>query len=68
MFDGYLSDRPDKPPLPTLSQATEVRSEISMAADSLQVVVGWDLSFSDSAGRAGFGPGQSDPSAGTILW
>jgi hypothetical protein len=50
MFDGYLSDPPDKPPLPTLSQATEVRSEISMAADSLQVVVGWDLSLSDSAG------------------
>jgi hypothetical protein len=50
MFDGYLSDHPDKPTLPTLSQATEVRSEISMAADSLQVVVGWDLSLSDSAG------------------
>jgi hypothetical protein len=50
MFDGYLSDRPDKQALPTLSQATEVRSEISMAADSLQVVVSWDLSLSDSAG------------------
>jgi hypothetical protein len=50
MFDGYLSDRPDRPPLPTLSQVREVRSEISMAADSLQVVVGWDLTLSDSAG------------------
>ncbi|MEO8089726.1 MAG: hypothetical protein ABI703_05480 [Gemmatimonadales bacterium] len=50
MFDGYLSDRPDKAPLPMRSEATEVRSEISMSADSLQVVVGWDLSLSDSAG------------------
>ncbi len=50
MFDGYLSDRPSKTPLPDLSEATEVRSEISMAAESLQVVVGWDLSLSDPAG------------------
>ena len=50
MFDGYLSDRPENAPLPALSQATEVRSEISMAADSLQMVVGWDLSLSDSSG------------------
>lgn len=53
MFDGYLSDRPGKPPLPSLSQATEVRSAIgesSESSESLQVVVGWDLSLSDSAG------------------
>jgi hypothetical protein len=50
MFDGYLSDRPSKPPLPSHSEATEVRSVISESAESLQVVVGWDLSLSDSAG------------------
>ena len=50
MFDGYLSDRPGKPPLPSLSQATGVRSAIAESAESLQVVVGWDLSLSDSAG------------------
>jgi hypothetical protein len=50
MFDGYLRDRPDRMPLPIQSEVTEVRSEISMSAESLQVVVGWDLSLSDSAG------------------
>lgn len=50
MFDGFLSDRPSKPPLPSLSQATEVRSAIAESAESLQVVVGWDLSLSDAAG------------------
>jgi hypothetical protein len=50
MFDGYLSDRPSKPPLPSLSQATEVRSAIGESADSLQVVVVWDLSLSEPEG------------------
>ena len=50
MFDGYLSDRPGKSPLPTLSQATEVRSAIGESAGSLQVVVGWDLTLSEPAG------------------
>jgi len=50
MFEGHLSDRPGKLPLPSLSQATEVRSAISESAESLRVVVGWDLSLSDSAG------------------
>ena len=50
MFDGYLRDNPSKPPLPSLSQATDVRSAIAESDDSLQVVVGWDLSLSDSAG------------------
>ena len=51
MFDGYLSHWPQGAVLPTLSQATEVRSAISQVADSLQVVVSWDLTLSDSAGR-----------------
>ena len=51
MFDGFLSHRPQGAVLPTLSQATEVRSAISQVADSLQVVVSWDLTLSDSAGR-----------------
>lgn len=50
MFEGYLSHRPGKPPLPSLSQATEVRSAITESADSLQVEVGWDLSLSDPEG------------------
>jgi hypothetical protein len=50
MLDGYLRDSPTKPPLPSLSQATEVRSAIAESSESLQVVVGWDLSLSDSAG------------------
>ncbi len=50
MFDGYLRDNPTKPPLPSLSQATDVRSAIAESSESLQVVVGWDLSLSDSAG------------------
>lgn len=50
MFDGYLRDRPPRPPLPSLSQATEVRSAISMSGATMQVIVDWDLSLSDSAG------------------
>lgn len=52
MFDGYLHDHPTKPPLPSLSQATEVRSAIAESSESLRVVVGWDLSLSDSAGAS----------------
>ena len=51
MFDGFLSHRPQGAVLPTLAQATEVRSAISQVADSLQVVVSWDLTLSDSAGQ-----------------
>lgn len=50
MLDGFLRHRPQSA-LPTLSQATEVRSVISQSAESLQVVVSWDLTLSDSAGR-----------------
>jgi hypothetical protein len=50
MFDGFLTDRPSKPPLPGVSQATKVRSAIAESSESLQVVVGWDLSLSDAAG------------------
>jgi hypothetical protein len=49
-LDGFLSHRP-RAELPSLSQAAEVRSAISQLADSLQVVVSWDLTLSDSAGR-----------------
>ena len=50
MLDGFLGHWPRHPALPDLSEATDVRSTISPAHDSLQVVVGWDLSLSDSAG------------------
>ncbi len=50
MLDGFLRHRPQRA-LPTFSQATEVRSVISQSADSLQVVVSWDLTLADSAGR-----------------
>jgi hypothetical protein len=50
MLDGYLSHRPQHPELPSFSQATEVRSAVSETADSLQVVVSWDLTLSAPAG------------------
>lgn len=50
MFDGYLTDRPTRQALPDQSEAREVRSTISAVADSLQVIVAWDLTLSDSAG------------------
>lgn len=50
MFEGFVLDHPTRTQLPSLSQATEVRSAIVLAAESLQVIVGWDLSLSDSAG------------------
>jgi hypothetical protein len=46
MFNGALTDRPKSLPLPALSQVTDVRSTIGEVADSLQVVVGWDLTLS----------------------
>lgn len=50
MFEGFLSHRP-RAELPLLSQAAEVRSAITQVADSLQVVVSWDLTLSDAAGQ-----------------
>jgi hypothetical protein len=50
MFDGSLFDHPTGTPLPSLSQATEVRSTITQIAESLQVVVGWDLTLSEPEG------------------
>jgi hypothetical protein len=52
MLDGFLGHRPRSGGLPFLAQATLVRSEISEAADSLQVVVFWDLTLAIPAGRA----------------
>jgi hypothetical protein len=51
MAEGFLRDRPQHLPLPALSHATEVRSAISERADSLQVVVSWDLTLSEPEGR-----------------
>jgi hypothetical protein len=51
MVEGFLRHRPQQLPLPTLSQTTEVRSAISEWADSLRVVVSWDLTLSEPAGR-----------------
>jgi hypothetical protein len=52
MLDGYLRHRPLHAPLPKLAYATEVRSALSeVGRDSLQVVVSWDLTLSDPAGR-----------------
>jgi hypothetical protein len=51
MLEGLLWHRPPQPPLPTLSQATEVRSTLSELADSLRVVVSWDLTLSEPEGR-----------------
>ena len=50
MFDGYLTDHPTGQVLPDRSEAREVRSTISAVADTLQVIVAWDLTLSDSAG------------------
>ena len=51
MLDGFLRHRPQNLPLPSLSYATEVRSTISELADSLQIVVSWDLTLSEPAGK-----------------
>src|SRR5690349_3453457 len=50
MLDGYLNHRPQHMALPSLSQATEVRSSVSEAGDSLQVVVSWDLTLAAPTG------------------
>jgi hypothetical protein len=50
MLDGSLRHRPEHL-LPKLSYATEVRSAVSEVGDSLRVVVAWDLTLSDAAGR-----------------
>jgi hypothetical protein len=50
MFNGALTDRPGSIPLPELSQATDVRSTILPSADSLQIVVAWDLTLSPPEG------------------
>jgi hypothetical protein len=51
MFEGYLSHKPLHAALPERSEVTEVRSAISPAGDSLQVVVSWDLTLSTPAGQ-----------------
>jgi hypothetical protein len=50
MLDGFLRHHPPHP-LPKLSYAAEVRSALAEVGDSLQVVVSWDLTLSDPAGR-----------------
>jgi hypothetical protein len=50
MLDGFLRHRPQRA-LATYSQTTEVRSSIAEVADSLQVVVSWDLTLSGPGGR-----------------
>lgn len=50
MLDGFLRHRPQHP-LPAYSQTTEVRSSVAEVADSLQVVVSWDLTLSAPSGR-----------------
>jgi hypothetical protein len=50
MSEGFLFDRPVRAPLPSLSQATDVRSTLAETTDSLQVVVGWDLTLSAPEG------------------
>jgi hypothetical protein len=51
MFEGYLSHKPHRATLPQLSEATDVQSTITPAAESLQVVVAWDLTLSTPEGR-----------------
>jgi hypothetical protein len=51
MIEGYLSHNPRDHALPKRSEATNVTSAISLAADSLQVVVSWDLTLSTPEGQ-----------------
>src|SRR4051794_15789950 len=51
MFEGYLSHKPGSSILPQVAEATDVRSTITPAADSLQVVVAWDLTLSTPDGQ-----------------
>jgi hypothetical protein len=50
MFEGYLSHKP-RSVLPAVSEATDVRSTISPADDSVRVVVAWDLTLSTPEGH-----------------
>ena len=50
MFEGHLSHKPDHG-LPSLSEATSIRSVITPTDDSLQIVVSWDLTLSIPKGR-----------------
>jgi hypothetical protein len=50
MFNGFLTHRATTVSLPALSQAADVRSTIQASADSLEVVVGWDLTLSHPEG------------------
>lgn len=50
MFERFLFDHPTHVPLPSLSQASDVRSTVSQTAESLQVVVRWDLTLSEPEG------------------
>ena len=51
MVEGFLRDRPHQLPLPLLAHATEVRSTLTEIADSVQVVVSWDLTLATPSGR-----------------
>jgi hypothetical protein len=51
MFEGHLGHKPRRPALPVRSEPTEVRSVITAAADSLELVVSWDLTLSTPEGQ-----------------
>src|SRR4051812_34007032 len=65
MFEGYLSHKPGNSPLPLVSEATDVRSTITPAADSLQVVVAWDLTLSTPEGQPDSVRVKVTPSSGS---
>jgi hypothetical protein len=46
-----LSHKPAHAAIPLLAEATDVRSAISPAADSLQIVVSWDLTLAPPEGQ-----------------
>lgn len=50
MLDGYLEHQPQGAVLPSLAQVIEVKSLVSQAADSLEVIVLWDLTLSNPEG------------------
>jgi hypothetical protein len=51
MFEGHLSHKPRQATLPKHSEAIEVRSTITPGADSLRLVVSWDLTLSTPEGQ-----------------
>jgi hypothetical protein len=51
MFEGYLNHKPRYAALPKTAETTGVRSLIIPIADSLRVVVTWDLTLSAPEGR-----------------